>query len=111
MNEALYAWGSHCPVRLRLAIGPQVRRKRQEQDKNRLKTAVVKSPRRPHAVQRAHQHAEIETGGMNQQSLEDVVVPAQVHPSHASFSFLDLNTGKVETVSDDLLRRADDSAD
>jgi Uncharacterised protein family (UPF0158) len=42
--------------------------------------------------------------------LKEIVDALEMQFDESS-SFLDLNTGKVETVSDDLLRRADDSAD
>ena len=40
--------------------------------------------------------------------LNDIVDAVDMQFDESS-SFLDLNTGKIETVSDDLLRRADDS--
>src|SRR5690242_16057183 len=42
--------------------------------------------------------------------LRDIVDGLEMQSDEAS-SFLDLHTGKVETVSVDLLRRADDSPD
>src|SRR5260221_3966499 len=46
--------------------------------------AALEGSRRAHAAERPQQQPEIQCAGMQQHSLQDVVVTAQVHASHPS---------------------------
>ena len=54
--------------------------------------------RRAHADQVSHQPPEIETAGVNQQSLQNVGVSAKVHASHAA-GLVEMREGPLETLA------------
>ena len=54
--------------------------------------------RRAHADQLSHQQPEIETAGVNQQSLQNVRVSAKVHASHAA-GLVEMREGPLQTFA------------
>jgi hypothetical protein len=58
----------------------------------------LEAARRAHAKERAHQQSEIEDAGVNQQSLPDVAVAAEVHAAHAA-SLIQMGEGPFQPLS------------
>ena len=54
--------------------------------------------RRAHADQMSHQQPEIETAGVNQQSLQNVGVSTKVHASHAA-GLVEMREGPLQALA------------
>ena len=54
--------------------------------------------RRAHADQLSHQQSEIETAGVNQQSLQNVRVAAKEHASHAA-GLVEMREGPLQSLA------------
>src|SRR5204863_120032 len=82
--SAQYArWAPY--VRHKCAGGhPEPRREHDEDElkRARIQSTSLEAPRRAAAAQLPHEQTEVERGRMDQQSFEDVAVPAQVRAAH-----------------------------
>jgi hypothetical protein len=58
----------------------------------------LKAPRRTHSANRPHQQPEIECGDVNQQSLQDVVMSAQVRSTHAT-GFIQVSVDALQSLT------------
>src|SRR5207245_11088042 len=54
-----------------------------DQRRDRRRDAALEAPRRAHAKLHAHQECEIGGAGMQEDPLQDVAVPPEMHPTHA----------------------------